>query len=488
MRRQAWLLAAAVAAGVVVVAPFASATTTPTPPGTPTNVTATNNSNSISLSWTQLTSAPRPASFRVYEGNTVVARNTTTHVTVTNLGFWSTHTFTVTAVGPDGLESPRSAPISRQVFVSPIVPCLRNTRITGLVVSAVTWSAVALTWDPVDPPQPTQVSGAGQTILTGLNSARIGGLKAATSYTFSVARRDCSGKFVPTTITVKTASGPSARPGQPTGLTLRSRTDTSVGLSWTPATTGTRTEHYAIYDGTNLVAITPATTTSTVLNGLWRDTAHRFTVAGLSHLGSEGVHSTPVDVSTVPCDPVPPAPRNVTALAMSASSVALSWISETAPVSFTVLDAGVPVATSSVPSTMVTGLASSSAHSFQVVTNLPSGCPPTTRSAVAQVTTLAGPALRPGPVANLRVVSVGGVGTDGTVTIGWVPAPGPDPVVGYRVYEGTTVLATSTALTATVRQPGATVHTVTVTSVDSSGNESRQSQPLTINIPYAPPP
>src|ERR1051326_2104252 len=80
-------------------------------PATRQRLYATNDTASITLSWTEPATGTRPAYFQVYEGSTVVARNTTTHATVRNLVFESTHTYTITAVDAYGHESAPSAAI-----------------------------------------------------------------------------------------------------------------------------------------------------------------------------------------------------------------------------------------------------------------------------------------------------------------------------------------------------------------------------------------
>src|SRR4051794_5317344 len=106
------------AAPVLLVLPGLTLTTparADTVVAAPTQVTTTNDFSSVTLTWTAPRTGSPATSFRVYEGGTVVARNTTTHVTVRNLGYLSTHTFTVTAVDAAGQESAPSIPVTRWV-------------------------------------------------------------------------------------------------------------------------------------------------------------------------------------------------------------------------------------------------------------------------------------------------------------------------------------------------------------------------------------
>jgi len=76
-------------------------------------------------------------------------------------------------------------------------------------------------------------------------------------------------------------------------------------------------------------------------------------------------------------------------------------------------------------------------------------------------------------------VTVTGTGP-GSVSLSWTASTDNVGVVGYRVYQGTSVLQTVTGTTATVSGLLAgSSHTFTVTAFDAAGNESAQSAPVT---------
>ncbi|HEU5108017.1 MAG TPA: hypothetical protein VFT95_05620, partial [Micromonosporaceae bacterium] len=223
----------------VIAVLLLSAPAPPPPvPAAPVALTATNGASSISLTWAQPATGTRPVSFRVYEGTTVVARNTTTGVTVVDLAFGSTHTYRVTAVDARGRESAPSAPVTRSAMLSGVPPC-GMVAPTGLAVTAVTATAVSLSWSTEIPqfeqPGPLVVLRDGVEVReTSLGSARIGGLTPATAYAFQVARRDCHGMLHPgQPVTVTTAAGAPARVGTPSAPVVGARTATSIALSWT---------------------------------------------------------------------------------------------------------------------------------------------------------------------------------------------------------------------------------------------------------------
>jgi fibronectin type 3 domain-containing protein len=482
-----------------VVAPSATGLATPAgadllDPATPVNLNATNTATTITLTWAQPATGRRPTHFRVYEGNTVVARNTTTRASMRNLAFGSTHTYRVTAVDATGAESPPSAPVTRSAMVGGPFAC-GITVPPHFTATEVTASAVSLKWSNAIPSydQPGTIvllEDSSVILQTTLDSARVGGLAPSSTHTYRVARRDCQGGLhASPPLTVTTAAGDPRRPTPPSAPTVGARTNSSIALSWTAAPAAA----YAVYEGATRVTVTPAT--SVVLTGLWRDTAHEYRVAALDAAGNESAHSGHAAATTLPCDDPLPAPTGLTARAVSPSSVALSWVQISQVSSFTVYrtatnsEPATPVATVPGPSLMVTGLPSAGTARFVAVAET-AGCGRSRPSAAATATTPAGPAARPAAPASLRLVSSvprPGPGT-GTVTLAWTQPAGDDPAVAYRLYEGTTVLATSQTTGVTLDLPGGPTHTVGVAAVDAAGNESAQSPLLAFTVPFIPPP
>ncbi|HZN74964.1 MAG TPA: hypothetical protein VFC00_25295, partial [Micromonosporaceae bacterium] len=197
--------------------------------------------------------------------------------------------------------------------------------------------------------------------------------------------------------------------------------------------------------------------------------------------------------TTQPCDGRFTVPTQVTATAVSPSSVRVGWVQIADALSFTVFRTSgypqptVPVATVATNAAMITGLPSASTNRFSVVAQL-AGCGSSGPSAQATATTLAGPGARPLAPTDVRVTTRPVNGTTGVVTLQWTQPPSADPAVSYRLYEGATVLATSSTTTVTLTLPGGPAHTVAVVGVDRAGNESRASQPVTFVVPFIPPP
>ncbi|MCW6005768.1 fibronectin type III domain-containing protein [Micromonospora sp. CPCC 205371] len=472
------VLAAAILGLGGVVAPAAG--TLPAP----TELTVAGSGETAFLTWRQ-PSGERARAFRVYESGVEITRNTTTSAQLTNLGFARTRTYTVTAVDGAGRESPHSAPISRQVGVSGVPPMCSPAPLDGLAASGVTASAVTLTWTGNGDPGTTMVTGApAGPVSTDGSGVRIGGLSPATTYTFEVTH--LPGCFDPVPqpahVTVTTAPGEAGTPESPAGVTVTGRTDTTLGLAWQPPAGGAA--GYAVYESGRRVATT--TGASTVVRGLYHAAGYTFQVAALDARGNESP-AIAVSGTTAACQARPPRPAAVTAIALSASSVRLSWEYDAAATGYTIFDGtGAAVGTSAGTATVLSGLASATAYSLRVAATLAGGCGRSAASAWVNVTTPPGAAGRPTRPAGLRMVS--GDPMTGVVTLEWTQPPGGVPPVSYRVYRGADVLTTADTTRVALALPQATTQVLTVAAVDGRGLESAQSAPLTVRVPYLPPP
>nr|MDT0659003.1 fibronectin type III domain-containing protein [Micromonospora sp. DSM 115978] len=480
---------ATLAAVLIGGAPAAAQSTGPAAPATPVAPWASTSGSAITVTWQQPPVGPRIRSFRVYEGDQVVARTTTT-ATLLYVPFGSSHTYTVTAVDRVGRESARSEPVTGRSWLSGVNPeCLPATTLP-ITVTDVSASAMSLSWPryPLDGDLEVRINGVGLG-TTPLTSARVGGLASATTHQVGLYRRNgCTGDMDPVGwASATTAAGTADRPAAPADLTVTGRTDSTVDLSWT-APTGPAPTRYAVYEGGTRVAV--AQGTSATVRRLFHSTWHRFTVAALDAAGNESAHAPAVSTGTETCLAGPPRPVELTATALSPSSVRLAWTLATAAESYTIFDRDTAVATVENPAAVVSGLPSGSRHSYRVSATLPHSCGETPRSRPAPVTTLAGPTARPAAPAVLEVT--GNVPTDwpsgAELALAWSPSVGAEPAVGYRVYEGATVVGETGATSVTLPVGAATRHSYTVVAVDAAGNESAASPSVTVWATYLPPP
>jgi fibronectin type 3 domain-containing protein len=475
------VIAAVLAAGAVPAAAHADAG-----PATPVEVRSSNGPSSISLSWSEPATGSSAVAFRVYEGGVVVARNTTTHATVERLGFSSTHTFSVTAVDAAGRESAPSAPVTRKVWMGGAVPSCQTLIPAQLTVTAITGSGVSLAWTPSDSnfaPASVQVYEGARPVAESIGrAAHVSGLAPASTHTFRLGGACFGQLYFGQPVTVTTSAGPAQRPGPVAVPAVTASGPRTITLTWTAAGPAAR---YAVYDGATVVAQT-ATAPVTIRN-LYRDTAHLYTVVARNAAGDESAGVT-VRATTATCESAPPRPV-LSATAVSASTVVLTWAEDSASTFYTVSDSGVAVASSVTPSAVVSGLASQSAHRFTVTATLASGCGQTPPSATAMATTRPGPGSR--PLVPQQFTFLTGHAIDlatSSVTLGWTEPPGGPAVARYRVYEGGDLIGVSAASPITLTLPSAATHRYTVAAVDVAGHESAQSVPLTFSAPWIPVP
>lgn len=492
MLRAARLLAvittaiALIPAGAAHAAPATPRSTVNPALPAPTTLSATNDSGSIHLSWRQPRTGAQARSFRVYEGSTVVARHTTTNVLLRNLGFGTSHTYTVTAVDAQGRESAHSAPVTWSTWVGGQPPPCNPPMLAGFRTGEVTSSAVSLSWSWSDPFRPLLLQVGATNVPAGRTGVRVGGLAPGTSHTLRVTTTDCRGMTYPlASVTVTTLPGAVERPAPPATAEVTTVTDTSATLRWSAPTTGAPAVRYAVYEGGDRVAVTGST--AVTVRRLFHAQRYGFTVAAIDAAGNESAHTPILAVTTTTCPATRAKPIDVRADALSPSTVRLSWVQVSQAASFTVYDGSTVVATTTAPAAVLSGLASGSRHSYRVLATLLNGCGDSARSSSVTVRTPAGPSARPAtPTGVYARVRTQNLNTNAVVAVSWSTPPGADPAAGYRVYEDATVVATSTTSSAEVTVLTNTTHTYRVTAVDAAGNESAASAPATVQVPYFP--
>ena len=135
-----------------------------------------------------------------------------------------------------------------------------------------------------------------------------------------------------------TSSPPdTTRPTVPTTLTARAVSASQINLSWTASTDNVAVTGYKVYrDGSLLATLGVVTTYQN--SGLTPSTLYTYTVSAIDGAGNESLQSTTANAmtSTSSLDPTPPTiPTNLTATAVPASQINLSWTASTDNVAVT---------------------------------------------------------------------------------------------------------------------------------------------------------
>lgn len=263
-------------------------------------------------------------------------------------------------------------------------------------------------------------------------------------------------------------------PATPANVTATAAGDSSIALSWSEADNGDPAASYKVYEGTNVVAT--ATGTSATITGLAPGSTHTFTVTAVDASGVESSHSASATATTSTSTTRPATPTGLTVTGTTSTSVSLSWTETNnadPAASYAVYEGSTAVATSTTTGATITGLTPGSTHTYTVAAVDAAG----NQSAVsAPVTATTQGGTTPAVPTGLTVSTT----TSSSVSLSWSENNNSDPAASYRVYEGTSIVATSTT-------PGATIgglaagssHSYTVTAVDSAGGESGHSAAIT---------
>jgi len=411
------------------------------PPSAPGNLAGSAISESqIALSWS---AASDPESgideYVVYRGASEVGRTSSRTYQDNGLTPDTQYSYQVSAVNGQGDEGSRAGPVQVRTQAEPPPEPPRN-----LSATPVSASAIDLSWTP--PADDGNVAsyriyrnGSPVGTSTG-TSYRDNGLASYTTYEYRVTSVDGDGNEgnPSNAASARTLDGtPPSAPGNLAGSAI---SQTQVSLTWGAAgDPQTGIAEYVVYRGGNEIGRT--TSLAYQDNGLTADTQYSYQVSAVNGQGDEGSRAGPVQVRT-PANPPPDPPRDLSASAVSASAIDLSWTppaNDGNVASYRIYRNGSPVGTATSTSYRDSGLASYTIYEYRVTSVNGEGDESAPSNAASARTLDGTPPTAPGNLAGSAVSQT-------QISLTWAAASDPQSgIAQYIVYrDGNEIARTAT--------------------------------------------
>ncbi len=410
----------------------------------------------------------------------------------------TTYYYRIRAVAPSGDYSPYSNIASARTFLNIAGDTIAPSAPTGLTATAVSCNQINISWNASSDTGGSGLAGykvyrvITQIATTALTSYSNTGLRASTTYSFSVAAYDNAGNIsaMNSPVSMDTPACPdTTAPSVPTGLTATAASCSQVNLSWTASTDtgGSGLAGYKIFRGGVQVATTALTSYSNT--GLSASTSYSYTVAAYDNAGNTSAQSTAASATTPACADTtkPSVPTGLTATAASCSQVNLSWTASTDTggsglAGYKVFRGGVQVATTTSTSYSNTGLAASTSYSFTVAAYDNAGNTSAQTTAVSATTPACADTTKPSVPTGLTATAA----SCSQVNLSWTASTdtGGSGLAGYKIFRAGVQIAT-TALTSysNTGLSASTSYSYTVAAYDNAGNTSAQSTAASATTP-----
>jgi chitodextrinase len=464
------------------------------PPSTPTGLTVSAATpTSVTLRWSASTDDSAVAGYGLYVTGKRTAETTSTSAAFSGLECGTTYTLGVDAFDAAGKRSTVTE-LSTATSPCALPPSNAGATVTQTITDGATLSG-AVNWRAVyhrqgdstpDDPGSVRFRVDGKVVLTDTSMpfGDTSGFWSSSAvangrHTFEVeAVTDTGTVAAADTVSASVANNAapsgtdSTPPSAPTSLRVVSVTTTSVTIGWSASNDDVGVGGYGLYRGSSQTGQTQQTTAT--YDGLTCGTAYEVGVDAYDAAGNRSSRAN-LSATTSPCpDTQPPtAPTNVTVATRTATSISLTWAPATDNVgvaAYSLYNNGELVGATAGTTGIVSGLqcntpytlavdafdaaGNSSAKTTVMVSTLP--CPDTTP---------------PSQPTNVRVAST----TTTSITLAWNASTDNVGVAGYRLYNGSQLVNTTTGTGTTGVVSGLTCgtnYTLAVDAFDAAGNSS----------------
>ncbi len=314
-------------------------------PTVPANTAAVANTETkVTVSWAASTDNVGVTGYNVYRNGTKIGTVSTLSYVDTTVSAKTTYSYTVSAFDASDNASSQSSTAS-VTTPDTTAPSLTS----GVTAVADSETKVTLSWQAAT----DNIGVTGYNVYR--NGTKIGTASTlsyadttvvgSTLYLYTISAYDAAGNTSAqsgaTSVTTPTPVPPpdTAAPSVPTGIIGTANSQTQIALSWQAATDNVGVTGYNVYrNGTKISSVSAL---SYIDTGLSAGTAYTYTVSAYDLAGNTSVQSAGQSVTTQsPVPPPPPpvpvadtikpsVPAGLTAVANTATQVALTWIAST---------------------------------------------------------------------------------------------------------------------------------------------------------------
>jgi chitodextrinase len=304
------------------------------------------------------------------------------------------------------------------------------------------------------------------------------GLTPNTSYTYFVAAYDASSTVSALTSGVTTPTpADTTAPSVPTNLTATTYSNSQINLSWATSTDDVGVTGYKIFR--NGVYITSTANNYYSNTGLTSSTTYNYNVSAFDAASNNSALSANASANTSQTDiTAPSVPTNLTASPISNAQINLNWTASTDNVGvagYKVYRNGSYVA--SIVNTVYydTGLIGSTTYIYNVLA-FDAASNNSALSASTSATTGQTNPNAPTVPTNLTATAI----SISQINLSWTASTDNIAVIGYGVYRGGNLIATTTSTSySDAGLAAATAYTYTVAAFDADANVSGLSAPVT---------
>ena len=301
------------------------------PPSAPTDFGAEfTTTTSAILVWSASTDNVGVTSYGIYDAGVRILETPEPKQALTGLACGTTYYYEVDAA--DGAGN-RSSKVPATITTLACADSQPPTKPAPVTVLDATPSAVTVSWpaatDNVGVDHYNVYRGAAAVTETTSTSTTVTGLSCGTSYSIGVNAEDGAGNASDMASTVAqtdpcASPADTQSPSAPGALAATSASQTSIGVTWGPATDNVGVTGYTVYrDG---AAAGTSTATSYTVSGLSCGVTYRVAVDAFDAAGNRSA-PTEAFLSTAACaDTTPPvAPASVTMASRTQTSISVTW-------------------------------------------------------------------------------------------------------------------------------------------------------------------